>query len=694
MLLSLLVGTVLALLLDREFFGRGIARTLLITPFLIMPVVAGLLWKNQIFSSFLRRPQPVIEAFGFDAIPFVERFPFWAIVIVLVWQWSPFMMLIILAGLQSQPTDILEAARVDRASKSGHLHARSPCPCCGRTWSWASCSGAIYLLQVFDQIEVMTGGGPGSTNVPYFVYQRSIGGGWNFGQAAAYSIIVVIASIIIATFALRVLSSLFQRAGAGMTLTANDTQAARTSLAGARPRSASSPGSWPLVMFFPVFWMVLNSFKTELVANASPMLFFEPTLDRWQAVVESVPGLLSFNEAFYNSFVIVIVSTVLVMVLAIPAAYALSIYPVKAWRDVLFFFISTKFLPVVAAILPLWIIAKELDLLNTKQVLIILYTAMNLPLAVWMLRSFFGEVPRELIEAAQMDGTGLYGQLKDVMLPIVAPGIAATALLCFIFAWNEFFLAVQLNPVDNSTVPSGSARTSRHAGNFMAQLSAASTLAVLPVVHRRLGRPEADDPRPIHGSHQVGKPWLKSVYREATRIYPGHRECPRWTASTSPSTDGEFLVLVGPIRLRQVDGAAHARGARGLRRGFDLDRRSRRHPGPAQGPRRGHGLPELRALPAHDRGPEHRLPAQAAEGAQGRAREAGARGGAHPRPRAITSIASPRTSPVVSASAWPWAAPSCATRRSSSWTSRSPTSTPSCVSRRAPSWPTCRRGSA
>jgi sorbitol/mannitol transport system permease protein len=236
------------------------------------------------------------------------------------------------------------------------------------------------------------------------------------------------------------------------------------------------------LFFFPVFWMVLNSFKTELVANATPVLFFEPTLERWQAVTEETPGLLSFSEAFANSFIIVLISTAVVLLLAIPAAYALSIYPVKSWRDVLFFFISTKFLPVVAAILPLWIIAKELDLLNTHLVLIILYTAMNLPLAVWMLRSFFGEVPRELIEAAQMDGTGLWGQIKDVMLPIVAPGVAATALLCFIFAWNEFFLAVQLNPVDASTVPVWVSTNVTTRGNFMARLSAASTLAVLPVV--------------------------------------------------------------------------------------------------------------------------------------------------------------------------------------------------------------------
>ena len=209
-LLSLLVGTGLALLLDRQFFGRGIARTLLITPFLVMPVVAGLLWKNQIFSSTFGVLNAVIESIGFDAVPFVERYPFWAIVTVLVWQWSPFMMLIILAGLQGQPTDILEAARVDRASGRG-IFTQITLPMLRPYMELGIVLGAIYLLQVFDHIDVMTGGGPGSTNVPYFVYQRSIGGGWDFGQAAAYSIIVVIATIIIATIALRVLSSLFQR---------------------------------------------------------------------------------------------------------------------------------------------------------------------------------------------------------------------------------------------------------------------------------------------------------------------------------------------------------------------------------------------------------------------------------------------------------------------------------------------------
>ena len=158
------------------------------------------------------------------------------------------------------------------------------------------------------------------------------------------------------------------------------------------------------VFFFPVFWMVLSSFKSEQDANTTPRLFFTPTLDRYREVTESTRGLLSLGQAFSTSAVVVLLSTTIVMVLAIPAAYALAIKPVHKWRDVLFFFISTKFLPMVASVLPLWILARELGLLNTRTVLVVIYTAMNLPLAVWMLRSFFQEVPRELIEASEIDG--------------------------------------------------------------------------------------------------------------------------------------------------------------------------------------------------------------------------------------------------------------------------------------------------
>jgi sorbitol/mannitol transport system permease protein len=236
------------------------------------------------------------------------------------------------------------------------------------------------------------------------------------------------------------------------------------------------------VYFFPILWLIINSTKDEITANAAPTLDFSPSFDRYQEVTESSPGLLGFREAFTNSAITSLVSTGIVLLLAIPAAYALAIYPVRKWRDALFFFISTKFLPLVASILPLWILARQFDLLNTRLVLVILYTAMNLPLAVWMLRSFFQEVPRELVEAAEIDGSSLIGVLRSVVVPIAAPGIAATGLLCLIFAWNEYFFAVQLNAADAQTVPIWVTTNISTRGNFIAKLSAASVLASIPVV--------------------------------------------------------------------------------------------------------------------------------------------------------------------------------------------------------------------
>jgi sorbitol/mannitol transport system permease protein len=206
---ALVLGTLFALLLDRKFFGQGFVRTLIITPFLIMPVVAGLVWKNQMFNSLYGIVNWVIEKLGGEPVAFVSQHPTFSIIVVLIWQWTPFMMLIMLAGLQSQPSDILEAAKVDGATSFG-IFRQLTVPHLRQYAELGILLGTIYLIQVFDHIAVMTGGGPGSTNVPYFVFQRSIGGGWQFGQASAYSIVVVIASIIIATVALRVLSGLLK----------------------------------------------------------------------------------------------------------------------------------------------------------------------------------------------------------------------------------------------------------------------------------------------------------------------------------------------------------------------------------------------------------------------------------------------------------------------------------------------------
>jgi sorbitol/mannitol transport system permease protein len=236
-----------------------------------------------------------------------------------------------------------------------------------------------------------------------------------------------------------------------------------------------------LLWIFPIAWTVLTSFKNEQDASEQT-LHHGLGFGRYSEVAHSTTGTLSLQTAFTNSLVVVLVSTLVVLLLALPAAYALAIRPVRKWRDVLFFFISTKFLPIVASIFPIYVYAEKWNLIGTRTILIVLYIALNLPLAIWMTRSFFMEVPRELIEAAEIDGTSLFNQLRSVIMPLAAPGIAATALLCVIFAWNEYFYAVQLNFASASTMPQWVISNVSTRGNFLAKLSAASIIACLPVI--------------------------------------------------------------------------------------------------------------------------------------------------------------------------------------------------------------------
>lgn len=248
-----------------------------------------------------------------------------------------------------------------------------------------------------------------------------------------------------------------------------------------RPRQAALTAlTWILAIgfFFPVLWMVLTAFKQESdAATNPPTFFFEPTLQQFRDVFDAGIGTPLLNSVFAT-----LVSTILVLLLGVPAAFALSLRPVRKTKDALFFFISTKMLPIVAAIIPLYVIVGEIGMLDNIWTLIILYTAMNLPIAVWMMRSFFLEVPGELLEAASIDGASLWTSVREVILPLISPGIAATALICVIFSWNEFFFAVNMTAVNAQTMPVFLTGFMSGQGLYWAQLSAASVLAALPVV--------------------------------------------------------------------------------------------------------------------------------------------------------------------------------------------------------------------
>ena len=237
-----------------------------------------------------------------------------------------------------------------------------------------------------------------------------------------------------------------------------------------------------IVFVLPVLWMVLTSLHSETAAATNPPSLGAPlTLQGYREFFGASTGTSPW-PSLLNSMTASVVSTLLVLLLAIPAAYALSIRPVKKWTDVLFFFLSTKMLPIVAGLLPIYLFAQSVGLLDNIWLLVIFYTSMNLPIAVWMMRSFLAEVPVEILEAAAMDGAGLTRTLRQVVLPVVAPGIAATSLICFIFSWNELLFARVLTATVAQTAPVFLTGFVTSQGLFLAKVCAAAVVVSLPVI--------------------------------------------------------------------------------------------------------------------------------------------------------------------------------------------------------------------
>lgn len=237
-----------------------------------------------------------------------------------------------------------------------------------------------------------------------------------------------------------------------------------------------------LIFIAPVLWMVLTSLHSEPDAATNPPSLAAPLTVQGYAEFFGSGSGASPLPALINSASASIGSTALVLVLAIPAAYALAIKPIRKWTDVLFFFLSTKMLPLVAGVLPVYLAAQAVGMLDNISFLTVLYTSMNLPIAVWLMRSFLAEIPAELLEAAALDGAGLPTTLRRVVVPIAAPGIAATALICFIFSWNELLFARVLTGVVAGTAPVFLTGFVTSEGLFLAKVCAAATVISLPVL--------------------------------------------------------------------------------------------------------------------------------------------------------------------------------------------------------------------
>ncbi len=234
-----------------------------------------------------------------------------------------------------------------------------------------------------------------------------------------------------------------------------------------------------IALFFPIFWMFLTSFKTEVQAVSSPpLLFFHPTLDSYAAVNQRSNYMLFAGNSVIES----VGATLIALLFSIPAAYAMAFFPTGRTRGTLLWMLSTKMLPPVGVLVPIYLIARSTGLLDTRTGLVIVFMLMNLPIVVWMLFTFFKEVPKEILEAGRMDGASRVGELWHVLLPLALPGVASTGLLSLILCWNEAFWSLNLTSSAAAPLTQFIASFSSPEGLFFAKLSAASTLAVAPIL--------------------------------------------------------------------------------------------------------------------------------------------------------------------------------------------------------------------
>lgn len=234
-----------------------------------------------------------------------------------------------------------------------------------------------------------------------------------------------------------------------------------------------------LLIFFPIFWMVLTSLKTEIQAiSMPPQLFFTPTLENYIGIFERS----DYTRFAMNSIVIAVGSSILGLIIAVPAAYAMAFFPSKRTKGTLLWMLSTKMMPPVGVLIPIYLLFRDTGLLDTRLGLTVIFALMNLPIMIWMIYTYFREIPVEILEAGRMDGVDTRQEITTIVLPISLGGIASSFLLAVILSWNEAFWSLNLTSSDAAPLTAFIASYSNPEGLFWARLSAASTLAVAPIV--------------------------------------------------------------------------------------------------------------------------------------------------------------------------------------------------------------------
>ena len=384
LIITVVFGVLLAVLYDREFFGKNVATLLVIAPFFVMPTVSALIWKNFILHPDYGLIAFVLQKFGLRPIAWFTDYPLLSIIIIVAWEWLPFAFLILFTSLKSLDAEQKEAASIDGANPI-QLFFHIIVPHLQRAIGVVVMIETIFLLSIFAEIYTTTSGGPGhaSENLAFLVYSLGIQG-FNVGTASAGGILAVVLANIVAYFLVKCLQKISKAA---------DMKKYRTLIYGTI--------GWiiAIIIFFPIFWMTITAFKTEHGAY-SPDLIFMPTLESFKDVFAR-SNYLAF---VMNSLYVSVGSTLVCFLFAIPAAYKMSFFPTLKTQKTLLWMLSTKMMPAVGVLVPIYLLFKQFGLLDNVFGLIIIYTLMNLPIAVWMSYTYFCEMPAAILEAGRIDG--------------------------------------------------------------------------------------------------------------------------------------------------------------------------------------------------------------------------------------------------------------------------------------------------
>ena len=501
-LLQLFVGFGLAVMLNRQFRLKGIATTLFLLPMMLSSVVVGIFWRFLMDPNF-GLLNFLLGKFGLmDAtrpINWIDpQHALWSVVIADTWMWSPFVMLIALAGLSSVPPTLYEAASVDRASEWFRFRYITM-PVIAPLLMVALLFRTLDSFKMFDLAWIMTERGSTVETVSIQVYREALRN-WNTGKACALAYIVLLVIIgltnlylllmakvrgearpdaapLFAGLADSPLSRASQRvlpwvlgamlayglfAAGGLTLLV---AAALIGLFCAAlfviPASVRNVLAYVgltlalVVYLFPLAWIVLTSFKPFGLVNAvPPPVFFTPTFENYAELLHpTTRSAQDFPKQLLGSLVVGVISTVLAVLLGTMAAYAFSRFRVKAKNDALFFILSTRMLPPVVVVVPIYLMFRAIGLMNTHAGLILLYTTVGVAFATWLMKGFTDDVPAEYEEAALLDRYTRLQAFRKTTLPLILPGMAATAVFCFLNAWNEYAFAYFLSGATALTAP-------------------------------------------------------------------------------------------------------------------------------------------------------------------------------------------------------------------------------------------------